>query len=291
MHLSVAAAAYAHAGHDHGPTVSDWVLPLLVLAVGAGGYLLGAAAYAGRRHRDWSSWRTASWLAGVVVIATALSPVLADQAAQARGHMVQHLLLGMLGPLALVLGAPVTLLLGATSSTLGRRVTRILRTRAFHLLSHPVTAAVLNVGGMFVLYLTPLYALAGREAWVHHLVHVHFLAAGYLFAWSIAGPDPAPRRPGMGMRVGVLVLAAAAHSYLGKLLYARAGELPPGAGHTVAEMETAAQWMYYGGDVTELLLAAALFSAWYRRASTSRRPGDDGLGGLLGGRSDTGQRG
>jgi putative membrane protein len=97
-------------------------------------------------------------------------------------------------------------------------------------------------------------------------VHVHFLAAGYLFAWAIAGPDPAPRRPGIGTRTAVLVLAAGAHSYLGKLLYARAGELPHGAGHGASEMEVAAQWMYYGGDLAELLLAAALFATWYRHA-------------------------
>jgi putative membrane protein len=116
------------------------------------------------------------------------------------------------------------------------------------------------------LYLTPLYAASVQHGLLHHAVHVHFLAAGYLFAWSIAGPDPAPRRPGTGVRTAVLVVAAGAHSYLGKLLYAGAGELPPGAGHGTAEMEAAAQWMYYGGDLAELLLATALFAAWYRRA-------------------------
>jgi putative membrane protein len=183
--------------------------------------------------------------------------------------MVQHLLLGMLGPLGLVTGAPVTLLLGASPRSAGRAVTRVLRSRVFHVVGHPVTAAALHVGGLFVLYLTPLYAVSAQQGAVHHLVHVHFLAAGYLFAWAVAGPDPAPRRPGLGVRVTVLVLAAGAHSYLGKLLYAGAGELPPGAGHSAAETEAAAQLMYYGGDVVELLLATALFWGWYRRAGRS----------------------
>jgi putative membrane protein len=66
-------------------------------------------------------------------------------------------------------------------------------------------------------------------------------------------------------------VAGGAHSYLGKLLYARAAELPPGAGHSAAEVEVAARWMYYAGDVVELLLAAALFAAWYRGAGRAAR--------------------
>jgi putative membrane protein len=60
------------------------------------------------------------------------------------------------------------------------------------------------------------------------------------------------------------VLAAAAHAYLAKLLFARAPQLPPGSPHTVTEQEQAAQWMYYGGDIAEVLLATALFASWYR---------------------------
>jgi putative membrane protein len=264
----VAVVPSAHAGHaDAAGDVPwlPWLLPLVLLAVGGGLYLLGVRAHVTRRGRPWSRWRTASWLAGLAMVAAAVSPAVAPLADEARGHMVQHLLLGMAGPLGLVMGAPVSLLLGAAPAAVGRVVTRVLRSRTVHVIGHPGTAALLHVGGLFALYLTPLYAATARHEPVHVLVHVHFLVAGYLFAWSIAGPDPAPRRPGTGVRAVVLVLAAGAHSYLGKLLYARAGELPPGAGHTAAETEVAAQWMYYGGDVVELLLAAALFATWYRR--------------------------
>ena len=257
---------FAHVGQGASYELLQWLVPVLVVTVSAGVYAAGMLAYRVRRGRSWSSWRAASWTAGTALVAVALSPVLSGIATEARGHMVQHLMLGMLGPTALVMGAPVTLLLGSTAPRVGRAVARVLRSRPFHVASHPVSAAVLHVGGLFALYLTPLYAASVEHGVVHHLVHVHFLAAGYLFAWAIAGPDPAPRRPGTATRAAVLVLAAGAHSYLGKLLYARAGELPPGAGHGAGEMEVAAQWMYYGGDVAELLLAAALFATWYRHA-------------------------
>jgi putative membrane protein len=257
---------FAHVGHGTPYEPLQWLLPVLVVVLGGGVYVAGMLAYQARRGRSWSTWRAASWLAGTALVAVALSPAVNEIATEARGHMVQHLLLGMLGPTALVMGAPVTLLLGSTAPTVGRAVSRVLRSPAFHVVSHPVTAAAVHVGGLFALYLTPLYAAAVEHEVVHHVVHVHFLAAGYLFAWAIAGPDPAPRRPGISTRTAVLVLAAGAHSYLGKLLYARGGELPRGVGHPAADIEVAAQWMYYGGDVAELLLAAALFATWYRQA-------------------------
>jgi putative membrane protein len=262
---------FAHAGPGTPYEPWGWLLPVLVVLAGGGVYAAGMLAYQARRRRPWSTWRATSWTAGTVLVAVALSPALGQIATDARGHMAQHLLLGMLGPVALVMGAPVTLLLGSTAPDVGRAVSRVLRSPVLHVATHPVSAATLHVGGLFTLYLTPLYAASVQHATVHHLVHVHFLAAGYLFAWAIAGPDPAPGRPGVGTRTVVLVVAAGAHSYLGKLLYARAGELPPTAGHSTAEVEVAAQWMYYGGDVAELLLAAALFAAWYRHAGRSAR--------------------
>ena len=55
---------------------------------------------------------------------------------------------------------------------------------------------------------------------LHRLVHLHFLAAGYLFAYSIAGPDPAPHRPSVPARLVILGVAIAAHALLAQLLYA-----------------------------------------------------------------------
>jgi putative membrane protein len=181
--------------------------------------------------------------------------------------MVQHLLLGMYAPLGLVLGAPVTLLLGTLP--VARRgavvsVVGVLRHPVLHALTHPVAAGTISVVGLYVLYLTPLLALSERSTPVHHLVHVHVLAAGCLLTWSLVGPDPAPRRPGMRTRVVVLVVTAGAHAYLAKLLFARAGDLPPGTDHPVDEAEQAALLMYYGGDVAEILLAVALFAWWLR---------------------------
>lgn len=255
-------------------------LTLLVYAVLAGALALyaAAAARARRAPRSWSALRAASFAAGIVLIAVAAAPPIAAWAhGDLRGHMAQHLLLGMFAPLALVLGAPGTLVLRSLPTPAARRAAAALGTRPVRVLSHPITALLLDIGGMYVLYLTPLYAASRADPIAHALVHVHFLVSGYLFTWSIAGPDPAPRRPGPGMRLLVLLAATAAHGILAKLMYAYGW--PRGAFHSPDEIEAAAQWMYYGGDAAELLLAAAFFARFGRgmlnRIDTPscRRPG------------------
>ncbi|MEU4772522.1 cytochrome c oxidase assembly protein [Micromonospora sp. NPDC023644] len=256
--------ALAYAGAAAGPDP----LPLAAVAVLAAGYLLAVS----RDRRGWRRRRTVAWLAGCAVLAVALGP-LAGGPGDPRVHMVQHLLLGMVAPLALALGAPVTLLLRVVPPPVGRRVGRFLRAGPVHVLAHPVTAALLTTGGLALVLLTPLYAAAERNPVLHHALHVHYVAAGYLLAWSVAGPDPAPRRPGLAVRAGALLGAGAGHAVLAKYLYAHAATLPPGLpDRDVAALRAAARLMYYGGDVAELLLATALFAAWYHR----RRPAPAG---------------
>ena len=216
-----------------------------------------------RAGRRWSKRRTAAWLIGVGLLMVAMWPSVAHWAHHdIRGHMVQHLLIGMLAPLGLVLAAPLTLALRTLPTRASRQLTRALRLPWFRVLGHPVAAFVLNIGGMYVLYLTPLYVYMLTHPYVHPLVHLHFLAAGYLFTWAIAGPDPAPHRPGFSLRLGVLFVSIATHAYLSKLMYAHLW--PRHTPHPLTQIQEAAQWMYYGGDVAEGLLAVALFAGWYQ---------------------------
>jgi len=243
-------------------------------AIGLGvGYLALALR---RRHdpRGWSAWRTAAFLAGSLVLAVGLTPqLLPFPDGDFRGHVLQHLLIGMVAPLGLVLGAPVTLVLRSVTTRQGRSISRVLRSRPLHVVTDPVVALVLNVGGMVVLYTTPLYRLTTADPVVHQLVHLHFLAAGCLFAWVVAGPDPAPRRPSVPARLVVLGVAVAVHSTVAQLLYAG---LLTDVGVTTDELRGGATLMYYGGDIAELLLAFALVSTW--------RPAVVGGGGVAAGR-------
>jgi putative membrane protein len=254
--------------HHHGGDLSA-LLPLAVLAAVLSGYVL-LAARRSREPRGWSRWRTASFAAGTALVAGGMAgPVAAFAEADFRGHMLQHLLIGMLAPLGLVLGAPMTLLLRSLPPAKGRRLGALLRGRAMHLPANPWIALVLSVGGMAALYCTPLYRIASTNALPHHLVHVHFLLAGCLFTWVIAGPDPAPRRPSVPVRLVVLGVAIAVHATLSQLMYAGLFvEVPV----PTAQLRGAAEIMYYGGDLAELLLALALVSTWRPVRSTARHP-------------------
>jgi putative membrane protein len=93
-------------------------------------------------------------------------------------HMVQHMLLGMFGPLLLSLSAPVILALRTLPRRARKDLVGLLHSRVIRLLAHPVLATALFVGGLVGLYFTPLYEATLRHPLLHELIHLHFLAAG-----------------------------------------------------------------------------------------------------------------
>ncbi len=210
-----------------------------------------------------SPGRTVAAVAGLACLALAVLPPVANHDDVFTWHVVEHLLLAMLGPALLALAAPVTFALRTLPARPRRALVRALHSRAARVLGWPPTALLLAVGGAYAYYLTPLYGFTERHPVAHALVHAHMFAAGYLLAWVVAGPDPAPRRPGTRTRLLVLVAAGAAHNVLAKLLYA----------HALPAWQPGAQLLYYGGDATELLLAVALMAQWYARAGRRSRVG------------------
>jgi len=256
--------------HDH----VDGVDVLAVLGVVAA--LLALLAYAvlvaraRRRGRSWPTGRALAWVTGDLLAVAAVAGPLAAAARSSDGmtswtaHMAGHVLLGMLAPLLLVLGAPVTLALNALPVGAARRLSRLLRSRPLRVLTTPGAAAVLDVGGLWLLYGTPLLDVAHEHPVVDVVVHAHVLLAGYLFTAVLVGPDPLPHRRRTRHLLVVLVLALAAHDVLAKRLYARAG------GPDLVDEQSGALLMYYGGDAVDLALAVLVCARWYRR--TRPRP-------------------
>lgn len=253
-----------HPAHHHqeaGGLPLEVLLPAAFVVLLAGGYVL-LAGRARRRNPQagWSRWRTGWFLAGGVLLAAGLLPPIAPWAhGDFRGHMLQHLLVGMYAPLGLVLGAPITLLLRNLPAGEGRRLAGLVRSRPVHVLANPVSALVLSVGTLGLLYFTPLYNTMSANMGLRWLLHVHFLLAGCLFAYVIAGPDPAPARPGVPVRLVVLGVAIAAHAVISQLMY---GGFGINIHAPVDQVQGGAQIMYYGGDIAELFLAAALVATW-----------------------------
>ncbi|WP_421681684.1 cytochrome c oxidase assembly protein [Stutzerimonas urumqiensis] len=229
-----------------------------------------------RRRGRWPRVRTAWFALGCLLLAGALMPGMqAWSHASPSGHMAQHLLLGMFAPLPLMLGRPGTLILRCLSPLVARRWLGLLGSAPIRLLTHPVTALLLDIGGLYVLYLTPLFHHSLHDPLLHGWLMLHFVVAGYLYSWAIAGADPAPHRPGFRLRLVVLFVGTAAHALLAKLMYGLA--YPRGTGASLDELQAAAKLMYYGGDLAELLLAVALFHLWSQARQRRLRPPADGL--------------
>jgi putative membrane protein len=252
--------------HHQAPGAEPWdVLTVLPLVCAAAGYAF--ALVAARRRSPWPAHRTVLWYLGLACAAAALLGPAADAARTSfTAHMLGHLLLGMLAPLLLVLAAPVTLLLRALPVGRARTVTRVLRSPAARVVSHPVTAGVLNAGGLWLLYATDLFHHAHASAPVGLAVHAHVLLAGCLLTSSLVGPDSRLHPVPLRVRATVLVLFVAAHSALAKWLYAHP---PPGV--SPPDARAGAQLMYYGGDVVDVGLMVLLALGWYR--ATGRRGG------------------
>lgn len=219
-----------------------------------------------RLGRHWATWRWISFGFGIALLAFAVYP--SHHGHQTFvAHMNQHLLIGMLAPTFLVMAAPLSLMLRTLPQQAAKTCVRLLHSRPLRIWCHPLTAFGFNFGGMFLLYLTPLYRYSLDSSTVHLAVHLHFLLAGYLFAWAMVGPDPAPARPSFRTRLGILLLAIASHGIFSKLMYIHG--FPHGTGHSIEDLRLGAQRMYYGGDLAEVLLAILLFNR--RRLQT--RPG------------------
>jgi putative membrane protein len=156
---------------------------------------------------------------------------------------------------------------------------RLLHSFPVAVLAAPATAVVLNLGGLYALYLTGVYQAAEHDDLVHAAVHVHMFLAGCLFSWAVIGLDPVRRRPGTRVRLTALIIAAAGHDTLAKLIYA--WNLSASGG-PVASRHAGAELMYYGGTVIEVALAAVVMAQWHLAsgralARTRRRSQSAGL--------------
>lgn len=248
-----------HPHHDSNAPIGQIILTLpFVIALFL--YVYAVIMVQSRYQKQWPTYRSVFWFTGIICIAASVIGPLAQLAlVDFRAHMVTHLLLGMLAPLLLVLAAPMTLILRTLPVNKARLVTRFLKSRPLRTLSNPVVAALLNVGGLWLLYTTDLFMLMHQHLVIHILVHLHIFLAGYLFTISIIYIDITPHRTSFVFRSVVLLLALAAHAILSKFIYANTP-----AGTVKSQAETGAMLMYYGGDAIEILLVVILCYQWFK---------------------------
>jgi cytochrome c oxidase assembly factor CtaG len=199
--------------------ITEWGIDpvLTVLAVWvAGAYLFGVWLLHSRGDR-WPVGRTLSFVLvgmGSFYVATS-SGLAAYDTTLLSVHMVQHMVLTMLVPLALALGAPVTLALRVLPRTPRKGLLAVLRSWPVRVLSFPPLAFALFVLSPWVLYFSGWYDASLNSAFVHEMMHIHLVLVGSLFLWPLVGVDPVPGRVSYPFRMLMMVMTLPFHAFLG----------------------------------------------------------------------------
>ncbi len=178
-------------------------------------------------------------------------------------HMVQHVLLGMVVPLLVVLSAPVTLALQS-----GRRATRqalrtALRSRSARVATHPLVGWSLFGGGLVLLYLTPLLDVAARHGVVHLAVHMHVVGSGVLFLAPLVGIDALPHRLPHPARLLALLAAVPFHAVVGLAMVSSSQPLAPDTYRLLDDQRAAASLFWGAGELFALVAAAIVLHQWW----------------------------
>ncbi|MFI0723762.1 cytochrome c oxidase assembly protein [Streptomyces sp. NPDC021224] len=252
--------------------------------------LYGWAVLRLRRRGDaWAVGRTVSFTVGVLTIAVTMCTRLDDYGmVMFSVHMVQHMILSMLSPILLLLGAPVTLALRALP-TAGRGRTgprellvKLLHSRYVRVISHPAFTIPLFVASLYALYFSPLFDSLMRHSFGHTAMMVHFLAVGLLFFWPIMGVDPGPHRPGYVLRMLELFAGMPFHAFFGIAVMMASEPLVSTFKHPAASLginalddQTAAggiAWAF--SEIPSVVVLIALLIQWYTSEQRQARRKD-----------------
>lgn len=167
-----------------------------------------AASRRSARGNRWPRYRTAAFLVGLATIAVALQSGLAAYDDVFWVHNLQHVLLMMVAPPLLALGAPITLALRSTRGHARRRLLGVLHDRSVRSATSRPLVLVLDYNATMAIYLlTPLYRLSLEHLGLHIAIHFYFLLCGLLFWIPIVGVDPVPGRLAPRRRIGLAALA------------------------------------------------------------------------------------
>jgi putative membrane protein len=265
------------------------VAALVMTLAAAAAYLTGVRRLAAK-GRGWPRARTAAFVGGCGVIAVATqSGVARYDTVLFSMHVVQHVLLGMVAPVLIVAGAPLTLALqaGRPASTMVLR--HALRHPAVRALTHPLFAALAFTGTPFVLYLTPLYEATLRNGVWHAWLHVHFVVAGCLWAAAVLAVDPQPVRLPHAARLGMVALTVPGHALLGVALLSQstviAADWYEAVGRTwgaspLSDQRTGAGLFWAMGELFGVTLGTLVLASWMRHSDREARRHDRQLDAL-----------
>ena len=255
------------------------MLGLLIFAVAI--YIKGVIILS-RRGDKWPVGRTIAFALGISAIDFATSGGLGVYSRFAfSNHMLSHMVLGMIAPIGIVLGAPITLALrtlpiGRNEQERGIRGSFIalLHSKLSKIYTHPVVALAIFNGSLFALYFTPLFGNLMQGHSGHFFMSIHFLSSGILFFQVLIGVDPMPRKVPHIVKVIIIFAAMSIHAFFSISVMSASTLLDngyfallerPWATDLLADQRAGGAIGWAMGEIPILLALLATFIQWTRQ--------------------------
>ncbi len=264
------------------------ILGLLIFATAL--YIRGVVALA-RRGDKWPVGRTISFAIGISLLDYATSGGVGLYAHFSfQYHMIAHMILSMIAPIAIVLSAPITLALrtlpiGREKGERGLRgaLLAALSSRATGVWTHPIVALAIFDGSLFALYFTPLFGELMSGHFGHMIMDLHFIAAGLLFFHVIVGIDPNPRKIHHLVRVVILLAAMSIHAFFSVALMSANNLIDggyyqllerPWATDLLSDQKAGAAIGWAMGEIPIVIALIATFIQWVRSDAREAKRAD-----------------
>jgi len=255
------------------------MLGLLIFAVAI--YIKGVIILS-RRGDKWPIGRTIAFALGISAIDFATSGGLGVYSRFAfSNHMLSHMVLGMIAPIGIVLGAPVTLALrtlpiGRNEQERGIRgnFIALLHSKLSKIYTHPVVALAIFNGSLFALYFTPLFGNLMQGHSGHFFMSMHFLLSGILFFQVLIGVDPMPRKVPHIVKVIIIFAAMSIHAFFSISIMSASTLLDngyfellerPWATDLLADQRLGGAIGWATGEIPILLALLATFIQWIKQ--------------------------
>jgi putative copper resistance protein D len=254
------------------------MLALLIFAVAL--YIKGVLILS-RRGVKWPIGRTIAFAIGISAVDFATSGGLGVYSRFAfANHMMSHMVLGMIAPIGIVLGAPITLALRTLPQARNKEewgvrgaFIAILHSKLSRVYTNPVVALAIFDGSLFALYFTPLFGNLMQGHSGHFFMSLHLLLAGVLFFQVLIGIDPMPNKIPHLVKIIIIFAAMSIHAFFSISVMSATTLLDngffallerPWATDLLADQKLGGSIGWAMGEIPILLALLATFIQWQR---------------------------
>ena len=284
--LAGAGVAHAHSGINEGQNpLTAWnnnPIPTLILFAAAYLYVTGLSRWERPSH-PVALWQRACFFTGLLAMFLALqSPLDALAEHMFSFHQIQHFLLRMVGPLLVLLGAPLTPMLrglppwalhGVVRTVVRRQVAR----RAYEFITNPILTTVLFLSILYIWQIPTAHNAALRNAALHELMHFSMVFSGFLFWWLVVDPKPHRSRMHYGLRMlylGLIIipntLLGAAITFADHVIYSAYSEVEqPFDISLMTDQQIGGATLWVPGDMMSIIVAGVVMVMWYQRETAN----------------------